>query len=186
MSAHETSEKTFEPETYRLARMVLVSFVFIFIAARVSTYLIMSRRIPDLYVHLGGTHIHHFNYGIFLLAAVAGYLLFKRPKGRGLSAAAIIYGIGLGLTFDEFGMWLHLGGDYWQRASFDVVIVICGSIGVIAFAPTLKQFRPRHWISGVALALAVVLFGILLVDSFKYAARHIGPRLHRIETTAPK
>jgi len=47
----------------------------------------------------------------------------------------VIYGIGLGLTFDEFGMWLHLNGDYWQRASFDAVIVLAAALGSRALPP---------------------------------------------------
>jgi len=31
---------------------------------------------PDFFLHLGGTHVHHLNYGIFLLSAVTGLLLF--------------------------------------------------------------------------------------------------------------
>ena len=54
-----------------LARLVLVAFLLTFVTARVMVYLIMSRRAPDLYLHVGGTHVHHLNYGIFLLAAVA-------------------------------------------------------------------------------------------------------------------
>ena len=103
-----------------LARYILVSFLFTFIAARVLVILIVSRRVSDLYLHLGGTHVHHLNYGIFLLSGIGAYLLLGRPATRGLEMASIIYGIGLALTFDEFGLWLHLGGSYWQRASFDV------------------------------------------------------------------
>ena len=77
-----------------------------------------------MFLHVGGTHVHHLNYGIILLSAAGAFLIFARPAGRRLSAAAVFYGIGLALTFDEFGMWLHLGGPYWQRASFDAVIVI--------------------------------------------------------------
>ena len=40
-----------------------------------------------------------------------------------------MYGVGLALTFDEFGLWFHLGGSYWQRASFDAVVVIGGPAG---------------------------------------------------------
>jgi hypothetical protein len=32
--------------------------------------------------------------------------------------------VGLGLTFDEFGMWLRLQDDYWSRLSYDAIIVI--------------------------------------------------------------
>jgi hypothetical protein len=102
-------------EFHVLARTILVSFVLTFIAARITVFLIVSRRIPDIYLHLGGTHVHHLNYGIFLLTGVGAYLLLIRPAGGPLIAAACIYGVGTGLTFDEFGLWLHLGGGYWQR-----------------------------------------------------------------------
>jgi hypothetical protein len=36
--------------------------------------LIIARRMPDLFLRLGGTHVHHLNYGIFLLSAIAGFL----------------------------------------------------------------------------------------------------------------
>jgi hypothetical protein len=102
------------PSFQHLARKVFAAFVATFLVARIIVLLIMSQRIPDLYLYIGGTHIHHLNYGIFLLAGTGAYLLFGQPKGRGASAAAILYGIGLALTFDEFGMWLHLGGNYWM------------------------------------------------------------------------
>jgi hypothetical protein len=30
----------------------------------------------------------------------------------------------LGLTFDEFGMWVRLQDDYWVRQSYDAVIIV--------------------------------------------------------------
>src|SRR5947208_16325953 len=107
-----------------LARKVWAAFAFTFVLSRILVFLIMSGRMPDIHSHFRGTHLHHLNYGIFLLAAVGAVLLFRRPTGRWLSATAILYGVGLALTFDEFGMWLHLNADYWQRASFDAVVVI--------------------------------------------------------------
>jgi hypothetical protein len=110
----------------QLAARVLVPFLFTFMSARVLVFLIVARRIPDIYLRLGGTHVHHLNYGIFLLSGVGGYLLFGSPTSRRRGWSAIAYGIGLALTFDEFGLWLHLGGSYWQRASFDAIVVIAG------------------------------------------------------------
>jgi hypothetical protein len=49
-----------------VARIILVAFVITFMAARVLVFLIVSRRISDLFLHVGGTHVHHLNYGIFL------------------------------------------------------------------------------------------------------------------------
>jgi hypothetical protein len=170
----------------RLARMVLVAFLLTFMLARIAVFLIMSHTIPDLYLHVKGTHVHHLNYGIFLLSAVGAYLLFKRPEDKSLRITAGIYGIGMALTFDEFGMWIHLGGSYWQRASWDAVVVLSSAFALLAFAPSLKKFRPRHWITTIFLIVLMVMFLFLFIKSFKYAGERLGPRLYQIESTAPR
>src|SRR5580692_12744652 len=124
----------------------------------------MSRRMPNLYFFLHGTHVHHLNYGIFLLAGVGAYLLFGRPRGTALRLAAFGYGIAMALTFDEFGMWLHLGGSYWQRASVDATVVVAGLLAFIAYARSIRTFETRHLRAFLALGLAVVLFGAVLYD----------------------
>jgi hypothetical protein len=165
---------------------VLAAFVGAFLVARILVLLIMTRRIPDVYLHVGGTHFHHLNIGIFLLAAVGAYLLVRRPEGREQSAAAIVYGVGLALTFDEMGMWIHLGGDYWTRAGFDAVVIIAAALGLIVAAPALRQFRPRHWLTAAALLLAVAVFALLAAEALDYTHAVILPRLRQIETTAPR
>ena len=166
-------------------RLVLLAFLLTFITARLVTFLIMARRIPDLYLHVGGTHVHHLNYGIVSLAAVGAYLLFAAPSERGKTAAGLGYGIGLALTFDEFGMWLHLGGDYWQRASFDAIIVLAALLGLLAFGPPLRSWRPRHVTTALLTVGAVVIFHLMLVESFRFAA-FVEPRLERLEHHAPR
>ena len=175
---------TFGPESQRVARHILPAFLFTFVAARVVVFLIISRRIPDLYLHLGGTHVHHLNYGIFLLSGVGAYLLFARPDTRTLLRVAILYGVGLALTFDEFGLWLHLGGSYWQRASFDAVVVIAALLALVTVAPAWRRFRPTHWVTAAALVVALTIFGITFVDSFKYASRLL-IRIQVIEQSQP-
>ena len=155
------------------ARLVLLSLLLTFVAARVVTILITAHRMPNIYLDVRGTHVHHLNYGIFLLAGVGAYLLFT--PGPAAPLAAVLYGIGLGLTFDEFGMWLHLGGDYWQRASFDAVIVLAAALGLAGFAPPLARWRPRQYVTALVLLL-------LLVGSIRLAAR-AEPRLQRWEQT---
>jgi hypothetical protein len=174
------------PPRRRTLRVVLACFLLTFASARVLVFLIMSRRIPDLFLHLGGTHVHHLNYGIFLLSGVGLYLLLQRPQGRAATLAAAVYGVGLALTFDEFGMWLHLGGGYWQRASFDAVVVIAATLGTVIYAPALKRFRPRNWATAALLVLALTVFGILFVRSFRYADERLGPRIERLEREAPR
>lgn len=174
-----------KPRFSHLARLVLATFVLTFVAARVLVLLIMTHRIPDLFVHFGDTHVHHLNYGIFLLSGVGAFLLFVRPTGKTEDISAIVYGIGLGLTFDEFGMWLHLGGPYWQRASFDAVIVIAALLGLIAFAPTLSDSRPSHWVTLVAIVVMLGLFGLLSAHAWGVAGEKIKDKLERIEDGSP-
>jgi len=164
-----------------IARLVLVSFLFTFMAARCLAYLIMSEQIPDLFLYIGGTHVHHLNYGIFLLSGVGAYLLFRPPPRERRGPACVLYGVGLALTFDEFGMWLHLGGGYWQRASLDAISVIAASLGLVAYAPRIRQMRPRHWWTTVAIAAAIAVFGALLVQSLGYVRRVVAPRLERLD-----
>lgn len=170
----------------RTMRTVLIAFLLTFIAARVTVFLIMARRVPDLFLHLGGTHVHHLSYGIFLLSGVGLYLLLRQPTGRKRTGVALVYGIGLALTFDEFGMWLHMGGGYWQRASFDAVVVIAASLGTLVYAPALKRFRPRTWATVAILVLALSVFGVLLVRSFRYAGERLGPKIERLEQQSPR
>lgn len=170
-----------EGSAKHLARIVFFVFLATFVSARIFSLLIMARKIPDFFLVIGGTHVHHFNYGIFLLIAVGAYLLLFRPASGGLHGAAVLYGIGLALTFDEFGMLLHLGGGYWQRASFDAVAVVSALLGLLAFAPPVSAFRSRHWwAAGIAIAGSLVFF-LMLADSFRWIDGRFGPALKHIE-----
>jgi hypothetical protein len=149
--------------TQHLARRVWTAFILTFIVSRATVLVTSLDWFPNLHVQLGTTHVHHLNFGIALLTMTGAYLLFVRPAGRALNAAALLYGIALGLTFDEFGMWFHLEDFYWQRASFDAVVVIAGLLGLLIVAPSLRRFRPRHWATLVGLAVIVLLFGVLVL-----------------------
>jgi hypothetical protein len=162
-----------------LARLALVAFLITFIVTRILVFLIMNRTFPDLFVYIGGTHVHHLNLGIFLLSGVGAYLLFVRPTGRKANGAAVLYGIGLALTFDEFGMWLHLGGGYWQRASFDAITVVAGLLVLMAFAPPIKEFHGRHAIILLILVLLGAGFFYLLFQTVNKYGGKVAPRMER-------
>ena len=166
---------------HKLARYALFSFIVTFILARVFVFLIMARMMPNLYFFADGIHVHHLNYGIFLLAAVGGYSVFRRPTGRKAEITALIYGVAMGLTFDEFGMWLHLGGSYWQRTSVDAVIVVAAILGLIAFAPSIRDFQARHFRASIVLLVALSVFGWVLYDASLRLGRLEGPRLRELE-----
>jgi predicted permease len=163
--------------THRTARQVLFAFLVTFVVSRLFVLFMAEGRLPDFHMRFGETHVHHLALGIFLLAAVGAGLLFVRPQAGGLRLASTIYGIGLALTFDEFGMWLHLEDVYWQRASFDAIAVIAALLGIVAAGPSLRRLRPRHWKAAVGLGLAVALFLALVLIPLWSAGRNFGTHL---------
>jgi len=169
-----------------LARVVFTTFLLTFVVSRILVILIMTKMVPDLFMHMGGTHVHHLNYGIFLLSAVGALLLFVPLNEAQEKWTAFAYGFGMALTFDEFGMWLHLGGSYWQRGSFDAVIVVLSLFGVIAFAPKLERMRSHHWMTAGVTSIAVVCFYWLLFKSMNAAQQRVGSKLHDIEQSGPQ
>ena len=171
-------------DSAQLARRALFGFILTFIAARTVVLLIMSHRMPNLYFFLRGTHVHHLNYGIFLLAGVGAYLLFRVRDAQGLRVAALAYGVSMALTFDEFGMWLHLGGSYWQRASVDAVIIVAAVLGLIGFASAIRTFESRHVKSFIALAIALIAFSVVLYDTSVHIGKLEGPRLEALELSS--
>jgi hypothetical protein len=176
-----------QTSTNHLARLVLLTFIVTFVLSRVLVILIMSRTMPDLFLHVGGTHVHHLNYGIFLLSGVGAYLIFAQPRGQWLDLASIVYGVGLALTFDEFGMWIHLGGSYWQRASYDAVVTVAAVLGLIAYAPTWKRINWRHKMIAVLLLGLLIGFASLLARSVQlYGHDHGWRSLSDMETAGPR
>jgi hypothetical protein len=164
-----------------LARRALFGFIITFIAARIIVLLIMSNRMPNLYFFMHGTHVHHLNYGIFLLAGVAAYMLFSARCDKDLKRAALGYGVAMALTFDEFGMWLHLGGSYWQRASVDAVIIVAAVLALIGFVSAARKFESRHVKGSIALLIALLAFSVVLYDTSVHIGRIAGPRLEALE-----
>jgi hypothetical protein len=93
-------------------------------------------------VQVGGTHIHHLVWGICLIL-IFGYIgAVVSPDEPWWHIAIIGFGIGTGLTLDEFALWLNLRDVYWEeegRRSIDAVIVVAilAGLGVTGF---------REWI----------------------------------------
>lgn len=181
-----TPRASSETRHARLARRALLAFVLTFVASRSIVFLIMSQRIPDLYFFLRGVHVHHLNYGIFLLAAVGAYTLLGAPDGRRAAIAANAYGIAMALTFDEFGMWLHLGGSYWQRASIDAVIVVSCLLALLAYSGAWRDYARRRRKSAWIALVAVVAFALVLWDTGNRIGHLYGPHLEQLEADSSR
>lgn len=87
-----------------------------------------------------GLHIHHLVWGILLLMT-SGFLGFAlAPDDPWSDILAALFGIGMGLTLDEFALWLRLEDVYWSdegRESVDAVVValVFGGMVVLGAAP---------------------------------------------------
>jgi hypothetical protein len=127
----------------RAGFILLGSFLVAFLFIRTSARLIRSPRVtwwPGSVTTKGGLHLHHLVWGIVLIL-VSGFLNFVLKPGSPWSEIfAAAFGIGAGLTLDEFALWIHLEDVYWSkegRASIDAVVVaaLFGGLIVLGIAP---------------------------------------------------
>jgi hypothetical protein len=122
--------------------LVLIAFVCSFGFIRGSAHMIRAQVSwwPGNVETKSGTHIHHLVWGILLLL-VTGYLgLATGLDSPWLAPIAIGFGIGMGLTLDEFALWLNLEDVYWQqkgRQSIDAVVI---TIALLVIALLGLQF----------------------------------------------
>jgi hypothetical protein len=109
-----------------LVAWMVLAFLTTFLLTRFITHAIRSGTGPFHDASLGGVHLHHEVYGIFLLLG-AGTLEFTyRPEGGWGNALAALFGAGAALTLDEFALWLRLEDVYWSRegrSSVDAVLI---------------------------------------------------------------
>jgi hypothetical protein len=136
--------------------LVLASFLVSFGFIRTSAHMIRAEVSwwPGNVETKGGTHVHHLVWGILLLL-VFGYLgLALDPESPWREVVAVFFGIGMGLTLDEFALWLNLEDVYWAekgRQSIDAVIVVACLLG-------LTLVGLQFWID--ALQAVLVFLGI--------------------------
>ena len=157
----------------------LISFLFI----RTSARLMRSPKVPwwpGSVTTEGGLHIHHLVFGIFLMliGGTLGFALTKQDPWVHLSAIA--FGIGAGLTFDEFALWVHLDDVYWSeegRQSVDAAIVAIGFVGLVLTGAVSTDFDNSSaglFIASVAAFAVVILTSLLAFGKFRIAHGMIG------------
>ena len=85
-------------------------------------------------VQIAGNHIHHQVFGILIIIGTGIFLVSQTPQGAALNAAAAVFGVGVGLTVDEFALWLHLKDVYWAtqgRQSVDAIFCVLVTTGAL-------------------------------------------------------
>ena len=109
--------------------LVLVGFILSFAFIRMSTRLMRSAKVPwwpGSVVSDSGVHLHHLVFGIVTMM-IAGTLGFA-ALGHSPCAeiCAFFFGVGAGLTIDEFALWVYLDDVYWAeegRSSIDATVI---------------------------------------------------------------
>ncbi|SDF40043.1 hypothetical protein SAMN05660485_03274 [Blastococcus fimeti] len=116
-----------------LVGWLVVGFLATFLVTRFVTHAIRTGRGPFRDASVGGVHVHHEVYGIFLLLGTGTAEFAYRPDGAWAAVLAVLFGAGAALTLDEFALWLHLEDVYWSRegrSSVDAVL-IAAVVGVL-------------------------------------------------------
>ncbi len=111
-------------ERPNLSILAIMSFILSFIVARTFTTLN-----PTTTWTSGGYHIHHFWYGIAMLA-IGGWLGISYQNDRINRLAAILFGAGGGIIGDETGLLLTLR-DYWTGMTYMLIIMFLALVSML-------------------------------------------------------
>ena len=108
----------------RVALRSLAAFLVTFAILRVITAIIHFELFPhgpfrDL-VTSSGLHVHHLFWGILLLMLTGFVALATRDPAWHLRIA-VVFGIALALTLDEFALWLRLADVYWSAEGLESI-----------------------------------------------------------------
>lgn len=131
---------------------MLVGFLASLGGARLVVHLILKFHLESrLFALVPGTdpnpmHVHHFNYGLILIAAAG--LAGLRPLGRrALRGLALVFGLGAGLVFDEFALFWNLDPEYAQELSVIAAgIAAAALVQLIYFRNFWRAIARRAWL----------------------------------------
>jgi hypothetical protein len=152
------------------AFLVLLGFVVSFLFIRMSTRMIRAQVSwwPGNIETESGLHLHHLVWGIALML-VSGFVGFAlhTPSSPWYPIAAVLFGVGVGLTFDEFALWLHLKDVYWTeqgRSSLDAVVLVTAFMTLVVLGT--KPFGLKGNEAPVIVLVIIVQALLLSVISF--------------------
>lgn len=144
--------------------LVLVGFVLSFAFIRMSTRLMRSPKVPwwpGSVVSDSGVHLHHLVFGIVTMM-VAGTLGFAAlGHSPWAEICAFFFGVGAGLTIDEFALWVYLDDVYWAeegRSSIDATVIAASLMGLVVLG--VNPFDSGTESEGL---LALIVYGLLLI-----------------------
>ena len=123
----------------RVALRALAAFLITFGILRIITAIIHFEVFPHgpfrNLVTASGLHVHHLFWGILLLMVTGFAALATRAEPWHLRIA-VVFGVALGLTLDEFALWLRLADVYWSPQGIESVkaaATVAALLAVYAF-----------------------------------------------------
>jgi hypothetical protein len=119
----------------RVALRILAAFLATVALLRLFTAIIHYQVFPhgpfrDV-ITKSGLHIHHLFWGILLLM-VTGFGALASRGERWHLRIAIVFGVALGLTLDEFALWLRLADVYWTHEGIESVQAVAVVAAILA------------------------------------------------------
>jgi hypothetical protein len=159
--------------------LVFVGFILSFSFIRMSTRLMRSPKVPwwpGSIVSEGGVHVHHLAFGIvaMMIAGAVGFTAMGEQPYTDI--CAFVFGVGMGLTIDEFALWIYLEDVYWAeegRSSIDATVIAASAMFLIliGFSPFSFDTGSAGTTIGSILGAAVV-FGLVAICFFKQRVMH--------------
>lgn len=153
--------------------LVLAAFLGSFVFIRTSARMSRSERFPwwpGSVVTDSGVHLHHLVWGIVLMMVGGTFGFALNDQAPWMHLAAILFGIGVGLTFDEFALWVYLRDVYWARegrTSIDAVAVTAAFMALVFLGVNPLQFTGDDVLS--TLLSAGYSLGVLVVSGTCFA-----------------
>jgi hypothetical protein len=159
--------------------LVLIGFILSFAFIRMSTRLMRSPKVPwwpGSIVSDSGVHLHHLVFGIvtMMAAGAGGFAAFGNSPWTEICAFA--FGVGAGLTIDEFALWIYLDDVYWAkegRSSIDATVIAAALmlLALLGFTPFTIEDGDIGAILGTALS-ALVVFALVAICFAKSRIMH--------------
>jgi hypothetical protein len=159
--------------------LVFAGFILSFAFIRMSTRLMRSPRVPwwpGSVVSESGVHLHHLVFGIVTMM-IAGTLGLAALGDSPLTEiCAFAFGIGAGLTIDEFALWVYLDDVYWAeegRSSIDATVIAAAGMMLLLLGFTPFSFDTSSPVEIIASILgALFLFAMVALCFAKQRLLH--------------
>ncbi len=159
--------------------LVLVGFILSFSFIRMSTRLMRSPRVPwwpGSVVSESGVHVHHLVFGIVTMMAAGAVGFAALGESPYLEICALAFGVGMGLTIDEFALWVYLEDVYWAeegRSSIDATVIAASAMGLILLGYSPFSFETGSLDTTIgSIVTAAIVFSAVTICFLKQRTLH--------------